>query len=73
MVDGQQLRTDRNGDPAQDRPRAALRDEKRERLSEKKAIALRLAQLSMIKRPVLIAGERLASSGSNMARFSARD
>jgi arsenate reductase len=37
----------------------ALPGEKKEGLNEKKAIALMLAQPSMIKRPVLVAGNRL--------------
>ena len=37
----------------------ALPDEKKEGLSEKKAIALMLNQPSMIKRPVLIAGGKM--------------
>jgi arsenate reductase (glutaredoxin) len=37
----------------------ALPDEKKEGLSEKKAVALMLAQPSMIKRPVLTIGDRM--------------
>jgi arsenate reductase len=37
----------------------ALPDEKKEGLDEKKAVALMLAQPSMIKRPVLIAGTKM--------------
>jgi arsenate reductase (glutaredoxin) len=37
----------------------ALPDDKKEGLSEKKAVALMLANPSMIKRPVLIAGKKM--------------
>jgi arsenate reductase len=37
----------------------ALGDDKKEGLNEKKAVALMLAQPSMIKRPVLIAGKKM--------------
>jgi len=37
----------------------ALPDDKKEGLNEKKAVALMLAQPSMIKRPVLIAGKKM--------------
>jgi arsenate reductase len=37
----------------------SLPDDKKEGLNEKKAVALMLAQPSMIKRPVLIAGKKM--------------
>ena len=37
----------------------ALPDDKKDALNEKKAISLMLAQPAMIKRPVLVAGERV--------------